>query len=72
MARYRRVDLDEGDRRAAAVVSLAVGALAGVVSFYVVRLMLSREELPGGARSIGPADEGRALRASSSAGREDP
>lgn len=47
MARYRRTSLSDGDRIAASAVSLLVGAGAAVATFYVTRLLLSREELPG-------------------------
>ncbi len=45
MARYRRVRLSRGDSIASAAVSLVVGTGAAVVTFYLTRLLLSRETL---------------------------
>lgn len=45
MARYRRSRTSRGQDLAAAAGSLVLGASVAVVSFYVVRLFLSREEL---------------------------
>jgi hypothetical protein len=58
MARYRRGRISRGDGLAAAAVSVAIGTGAALVTWYVTRLLLSREELPagrlrpGGARAL--------------------
>lgn len=46
MARYRRKQLSKGERTAAALSSLAIGAGIAGVAYYVTRILLSREELP--------------------------
>ena len=48
--RYIRMEPDRSDNVKAAVVSAALGAGVGIVAFYFVRLMLSREPLDSGAR----------------------
>jgi hypothetical protein len=48
--RYIRRAPERRDEVAAAVVSGALGVGVGLVAFYVVRLFLSREPLPGGSR----------------------
>lgn len=48
--RYIRMEPDRSDNAKAVVVSAALGAGLGIVAFYFVRLMLSREPLDGGAR----------------------
>jgi hypothetical protein len=42
--------LDRNEQTKAAVVSAALGAGVGLVAFYFIRLMLSREPLELGAR----------------------
>ena len=49
MARWRRRQPSKGQELAAAGVSLALGASVAAASYYVVRLLLSREELAGAA-----------------------
>lgn len=49
MARWRRRQPSKGQELAAAGVSLVLGAGVAAASFYLVRLLLSREELAGGA-----------------------
>jgi hypothetical protein len=56
MARYRRGTLSDGDRWAASAVSILVGSGAALATYYLTRLFLSREELPG--RRIDAADLG--------------
>lgn len=58
MARYRRGHPRHEDDLAAAAVSLVVGVGAALASYYVVSLLLSREEgpqraLPGSATEAG-------------------
>lgn len=54
--RYVRVPPEKKDTVAAALVSGAVAACVGAVTFYLTRMLLSREELgPRGA--LGPGDE---------------
>lgn len=48
--RYIRMEPDRSDNVKAAVVSAALGAGVGIVAFYFVRLVLSREPLESGAR----------------------
>ena len=48
--RYIRTPPDRKDEVAAAVVSTALGVGVGLVAYYFVRLMLSREPLTGGSR----------------------
>ena len=55
-SRYIRTPPDRNDEVKAAVVSAALGAGVGLVAFYFVRLMLSREPLGSGRR--GPPREG--------------
>jgi len=51
MARYRRGTLSDADRFAASAVSILVGSGAALATFYLTRLFLSREELPGCRRT---------------------
>lgn len=54
--RYVRVPPEKKDTVVAALVSGAVAACVGAVTFYLTRMLLSREELgPRGA--LGPGDE---------------
>ena len=48
--RYIRTPPDRGDEVAAATISAALGVGVGLVAYYLVRLMLSREPLSGGSR----------------------
>lgn len=49
MARYRRARLEPRESLVAGAVSLAVAVGAAAVTFYVTRLLLSRDEMsPGG------------------------
>jgi hypothetical protein len=45
---YRRTRSSRGDSVAAAAVSVAIGAVAAAVAFYLARLFLSREPLVAG------------------------
>ena len=45
--RYIRKRLDVNESMAAGLVSAALGLTVGVVTLYIVRLMLAREPLPG-------------------------
>jgi len=49
--RYIRKPLDVNESLAAGLVSAALGLTVGVVAFYFVRLMLTREPLPGSSRA---------------------
>ncbi|MDH3270721.1 MAG: hypothetical protein OEN56_05275 [Gemmatimonadota bacterium] len=44
--RYRQVEPSRSEIFGAAAVSIAIGAGAAAVAFYVTRLMLSRDPLP--------------------------
>jgi hypothetical protein len=59
MARWRRREPSKGQELAATGVSLALGVGVAAVSYYVVRLLLSREELAGAA--LPRSNETRAL-----------
>jgi hypothetical protein len=48
--RYIRTPPDRNDEVAAAAVSAALGVAIGLVAYYFVRLMLSREPLTEGSR----------------------
>jgi hypothetical protein len=48
--RYIRTTPDRKDQVAAAALSAALGVGVGLVAYYFVRLMLSREPLAGGNR----------------------
>jgi hypothetical protein len=48
MARYRRGRISRGDGLAAVAVSVTIGAGAALATWYVTRLLLSREEFPAG------------------------
>lgn len=48
--RYIRTEPDRSDQTKAAVVSAALGAGVGIVAFYFIRLMLTREPLESGER----------------------
>jgi hypothetical protein len=61
MTRYRRRPLTREDSLASAAMSLVVGAGVAAFTFYVTRLLLSREPLSD-ERVIGPpGDPDRAL-----------
>jgi len=47
MARYRRAPLSREDSIASVATSVVVGAGAALVTYYLTRLLLSREPLPG-------------------------
>jgi len=49
--RYRRRRAEPEDQAVAGVISAAVGVGVGLVAFYFLRLMLTREPLPGGSVS---------------------
>ena len=48
--RYIRTPPDRTEEVAAAAISAALGVGVGLVAYYFVRLMLSREPLVGGSR----------------------
>lgn len=50
--RYIRTPPDPRDEVAAAAISAALGLGVGLVAYYFVRLMLSREPLAGGSRDV--------------------
>jgi len=52
--RWIRRPLERRDETAAGVVSAALGVGVGLVAFYFVRLMLSREPLEGGPQATSP------------------
>ncbi len=54
--RYIRVPPERKDTVAAALVSGAVAACVGAVTFYLTRMLFSREEL-GPGEALGPGDE---------------
>ncbi len=51
--RYRRRPPTRGETARAAVISAALGAGIGLVSFYLTRLLLAREPLASGATASG-------------------
>lgn len=71
MARYRRKRPTGKDHLAASATSLLIGAGAALASYYVARLLLSREELPqsrrdrtaAGDRALGPDGGSKAVKA---------
>lgn len=50
--RYIRTPPDRKEETAAVAISAALGVGVGLVAYYFVRLMLSREPLVGGSRDV--------------------
>ena len=57
--RYRRKRLSRADKAAAAATSFALGAGVAAVTFYLTRILLSRD--PMGPEELSASDEARAL-----------